>query len=60
MKSNLHRFMRPLLFGLAFGLAATSAYAMPPSGNGCSGGDSLRTCAESGLPFWLCCALFGM
>jgi hypothetical protein len=50
----------PLLFGLVLGLAAASAFAMPPRGTGCSGGAALGVCAELGFSVSLCCALFGM
>jgi len=58
-----HRFtgvIRPLLVGLAFAIAASTAHAMPPRGGGCSGGAELGACAEAGWPVSICCWMYGM
>ncbi len=62
MKRMIFTYMRPLVFGLALGAAATTAQALPRGGGGtgCAGGDDLAACAGTWLPVWWCCMVYGM
>ncbi len=61
MKNAFRKSIRLLLFGLAFRLAATAAYAKPNTGGfACTGGSALGTCVEWGINAHVCCFLFGL
>jgi hypothetical protein len=55
MKRNALKLVRPLLFGIALGLVASAAQALP---NRCSGA-AVHYCQLAGYSQQWCCLVFG-